>query len=359
MDPRAEERAGESWLERVFGRRRKRGASTLNLALQGGGAHGAFTWGAVERLSEVEELDYEGISGTSAGAINAVVFASGWLAGGAGGARANLATLWQRVAEAALPLRTSGVPHAALDATAQVFSPYQLNPLGINPLRELLEELVDFERLRRERSLKLLVAATNLRTGAPRIFETREMSVDVVLASACLPWLHHAIEIEGERYWDGGYVSNPPLLPLVERCRSRDLLLVRINPVERSSLPTSAGEIRNRVGEIVFDQPLERELALLEAWRRAPAGLSPMQRRLARHRLHVIDGGPPLAALDPITKVMPRAATLQQLRQLGRVAAAAWLQGRLAQRLPARPGAARPPEASLVATARARALSRA
>jgi predicted acylesterase/phospholipase RssA len=134
-------------------------------------------------------------------------------------------------------------PIAALEATAQLLSPYQLNPLDINPLRDLLEHLVDFERLRRDRSLKLFIAATTLRTGSLRIFENRELSADAVLASACLPWLHQAVEIEGEPYWDGGYVSNPPLLPLVERCRARDLLLVRINSSERSALPKSAGEI--------------------------------------------------------------------------------------------------------------------
>ena len=281
----------------------------------------------LDRLLEAERFRYEGISGTSAGAINAVVFASGWLAGGAAGARANLAELWREVAEIACPLHVSGVPVAALEVATQLLSPYQLNPLDIDPLRDLLERLVDFERLRRDRSLKLLIAATNLRTGALRIFANRELSADAVLASACLPWLHQAVEIDGEAYWDGGYVSNPPLLSLVERCRARDLLLVRINSSERSGRPKSAGEIRNRVGEIVFDQPLERELALLEAGRRALTAVSPAQRRLARHRLHVIDGGDLLSALDPITKLVPEWNTLQRLHDLGRAAAADWLEG--------------------------------
>jgi NTE family protein len=301
------------------------GTLPLNLALQGGGAHGAFTWGVLERLLQAERFRYEGISGTSAGAINAVVFASGWLADGAAGAQANLAELWRRVAELAHPLQRSGIPRAALDATAQLLSPYQLNPLGINPLRELLERLVDFERLRSERSLKLFIAATNLRTGEARIFANRDLSAEAVLASACLPWLQQAVEIDGDAYWDGGYVSNPPLLSLIERCRTQDLLLVRINPSARSTLPRSAGEIRNRVGEIVFDQPLERELALLEARRDAPLALSPAQRRLARHRLHVIDGGDQLSALDPITKLVPDRSTLARVRGLGRTAAADWL----------------------------------
>ena len=155
-----------------------------------------------------------------------------------------------------------------------------------------------------------------------------------MLASACLPSLHRAVEIDGEAYWDGGYVSNPPLLPLVERCRARDLLLVRINSRERSALPKSAGEIRNRVGEIVFDQPLERELALLKERRGLPAALGTAERRLARHRLHVIDGGEVLSRLDPSTKVVPDWDTLQRLRDLGRATAASWLEGTSASSLP-------------------------
>jgi NTE family protein len=334
---------GRSWLRRAFGRRRDPDPRRISLALQGGGAHGAFTWGVLDRLSEVDGLGFEGVSGTSAGAINAVVFASGWLAGGAEGARTNLRDLWRGVADAARPLRTSGVIPAALDATTQLLSPYQLNPFGLNPLRELLVRLVDFERLRRERSLRLFIAATNLRTGALRLFENNGLTVDAVLASACLPSLHHAIEIDGERYWDGGYVSNPPLLPLVDRCRAREILLVRINPAERCGLPTSARDIRNRIGEIVFDQPLERELELLEARCGAPAGFGPTGWRPVRHRLHVIDGRETLAALDPITKVMPDWRTLEHLRQLGHAAASAWLEPAPAPPLPeAGPGIARP-----------------
>jgi NTE family protein len=331
------------WVRRAAGPRQIRGRPKLirhtrmpqlNLALQGGGAHGAFTWGVLDRLLEAERFRYEGISGTSAGAINAVVFASGWIAGGATGAQANLAELWRGVAEIACPLHKSGVPIAAIEATAQLLSPYQLNPLDINPLRDLLERLVDFERLRRDRSIKLFIAATTLRTGSLRIFENRELSPDAVVASACLPWLHQAVEIEGEPYWDGGYVSNPPLLPLVERCRTPDLLLVRINSSERSALPKSAGEIRNRVGEIVFGQPLEHELALLEARRGALMALSPAQRRLARHRLHVIDGADMLSALDPSTKVVPDWNNLLRIHELGRAAAAEWLEGAAGPALP-------------------------
>jgi NTE family protein len=311
--------------------RRARRLPTLNLALQGGGAHGAFTWGVLDRLLEEERFAVEGISGTSAGALNAVVLASGWLAGARAGARQALETLWREVAALARfsPLRAGGLTQMAADVTAQLLSPYQLNPLDLNPLRRILEQLVDLERLRAERTLKLFVAATNLRTGRARIFRNGELSTEVVLASACLPQMHQAVTIAGEAYWDGGFVSNPPLAVLVEHCRARDLLLVQINPETVSELPRSAREIRNRMAEIVFGRPLAVELeTLAERRRRARSPLrwlSPTCRRLARHRRHVIDGGPVLAALDPASKVDPDWPRLAQLRDLGRSAAEAWL----------------------------------
>jgi NTE family protein len=311
--------------------RRARRLPTLNLALQGGGAHGAFTWGVLDRLLEEERFAVEGISGTSAGALNAVVLASGWLAGARAGARQALETLWREVAALARfsPLRAGGLTLMAADLTAQLLSPYQLNPLDLNPLRRILEQLVDLERLRAERRLKLFVAATNLRTGRARIFRNAELSTEVVLASACLPQMHQAVTIAGEAYWDGGFVSNPPLAVLVEHCRARDLLLVQINPETVSELPRSAREIRNRMAEIVFGRPLAVELeTLAERRRRARSPLrwlSPTCRRLARHRRHVIDGGPVLAALDPASKVDPDWPRLAQLRDLGRSAAEAWL----------------------------------
>jgi NTE family protein len=311
--------------------RRGRGLPPLNLALQGGGAHGAFTWGALDRLLEEDGFACEGISGTSAGALNAVVLASGLLAGGAQGAREALAALWREVAALSRfsPLRAGGLSQMAADFTAQLLSPYQLNPLGLNPLRRILAQLVDFERLRAARRLKLFIAATNLGTGQARIFEGHELCADAVLASACLPQLHQAVAIEGELYWDGGFVSNPPLIPLVERCRTRDLLLIQINPALASALPMAARDIRNRIAEIVFDRPLAAELALLSELRRRARSplrwLSPTARRLARHRRHVIDGGPVLAALDPVSKIDPDWPRLVQLRDLGRCAATAWL----------------------------------
>jgi NTE family protein len=333
--------------------RHARRLPTLNLALQGGGAHGAFTWGVLDRLLEDERFAVEGISGTSAGALNAVVLASGWLAGGAEAARQALETLWREIAAVARfsPLRAGGLSQMAADFAAQLLSPYQLNPLGLNPLRRILGQLVDLERLRAERALKLFIAATNLRTGRARIFHNRELSTEVVLASACLPQMHQAVTIEGEAYWDGGFVSNPPLAVLVEHCRARDLLLVQINPDAVSELPRSARDIRNRMAEIVFGRPLAIELeTLMERRRRARSPLrwwSPSARRLARHRRHVIDGGPVLASLDPASKIDPDWPRLVQLRDLGRNAAEAWLDDRIAEpaRVPATPRPVRPPVA--------------
>ena len=319
----------------------RRVPATLNLALQGGGAHGAFTWGVLDHLLEHGVRRIEGLSGSSAGALNAVALASGWLEGGPERARETLAALWRGIADLARlsPLRTGGLSQMAADFAAQLLSPYQLNPLGLNPLRSVLEQVVDFERLRAASELELFIATTNLLTGRGRIFRRSELSSEVVLASACLPQLNRALEIDGAAYWDGGFVSNPPLLPLVEHCRSRDLLLIRINLLESATLPRSAREIRNRLSEIVFGRPLLIELEqLADARRRARAPLGWLRRRtrrLARHRLHVIDGAPALAQLDISSKVDPDWSLLVRLHELGRGAAATWLAAPAAGRLPA------------------------
>jgi NTE family protein len=306
----------------VLIQRWRRRPVAINLALQGGGAHGAFTWGVLDRLLEDGRCAPEGISGTSAGALNAAVLASGWLEGGPDGARAALGHLWRRIADLARlrPLRA--------DFATNLLSPYHLNPFDLNPLRAIVDELVDFERLRAERTPQLFIAATNLRTGRGRVFRNGDLSCKAVLASACLPQLHQAVEIDGEAYWDGAFASNPPLLPLVQSCRARDLVLVQINPLETDRAPRTASEIRNRIGEIVFGRPLLEELARLEeAVRRAGplAWVSSAGRRLVRHRLHRIDGGALLAGLEPSTKVDPSWPLLEKLRRLGRDAADDWL----------------------------------
>jgi NTE family protein len=303
---------------------------TLGLALQGGGAHGAFTWGVLDRLLAHGRIVPEAISGTSAGACNAVVLASGLLAGGPEGARQALESFWRAVAEAGRPAqmapRELGI--FAADLATHLFSPYELDPLGWNPLRPILEGAVDFARLRAE-GLPLLVAATDVASGEARVFQRHELSVDVVLASACLPRLHHAVTIGERDYWDGGFTSNPPLLALAERCRSRRLLLVRIHPPASRRPVRSAGEIRNRVAELMFAQPLVQELARLAELqavaRRSWGWLDRRTRRLARVRLETIDGVRTLSRLPAVTRIAPDWALLQRLRDAGRAAAGRWL----------------------------------
>lgn len=314
--------AGHGWSAKL------RRSDRLNLALQGGGAHGAFTWGVLARLLEAE-IRIEGISGASAGALNAVALAAGWLRGGAAGAAQALDELWREIGRLAQlsPLRAGGLTQMAADFAAQFLSPYQLNPLGMNPLRPVLERLVDFERLRIADAPRLFIAATNVATGRARIFRNFELNVDAVLASACLPQLHPAITIDGEPYWDGGFSANPPLVALVEGCRARDLVLVQINPLLAERTPHTPREIRNRIAEIAFGRPLAEEL---ERLRQGATSLGPIawltkRRRLARHRLHTIDGSAELSRLDPRTKVDPTGPLLLELRERGWMAADSWL----------------------------------
>ena len=239
----------------------------VDFALQGGGAHGAFTWGVLDRLLEEPWLRIDGISGTSAGAMNAAVLVDGDADNGIDGARAALKNFWQRVSRAALlsPLRRTPMDvllgrwtldhspvFVAMDLMARLFSPYDLSPGGANPLRNILAETVDFDRLA-QASIKLFVTATNVRTGRGRVFRNSEITPDVLLASACLPTLFQAIEIDGESYWDGGYSGNPTITPLVRECRSKDTILVQINPVERPESPRSARDILNRLNEVSFN----------------------------------------------------------------------------------------------------------
>jgi NTE family protein len=249
----------------------------VDLALQGGGSHGAFTWGVLDRLLEEPWLRIEAISGTSAGAMNAAVLADGWTENGAAGARAALDGYWRRVSRAATlsPLQPSpydrmlgrwtldtSPAYMMMDLMTRVLSPYDLNPLGLNPLRSILAESIDFSRLARS-PIKLFVTATNVRTGRGHIFRNAEITADVLLASACLPTMFQAIEIDGESYWDGGYSGNPTITPLIRESDARDTILVQINPRERPDTPRSASEILNRLNEISFNSPLMKELRMI------------------------------------------------------------------------------------------------
>lgn len=262
-------------LRRAVARVRTGSARTkrINLALQGGGAHGAFTWGALDHILEDGRLTVEGISGASAGAINAVMLADGLVRGGPEEARKRLADFWRAASLAGglpplqravierlfsfLPLEGSPV-QAWLAALSGYLSPYDVNPLNINPLKELVERFVDFEALRNS-DLALFVSATNVHTGRLRIFPRDKISADAVMASACLPHLFHAVEIDGEPYWDGGYLANPPIFPFFSATESEDVLLIQINPLERKSVPTSSKDIMSRINEITFNSSLMSE----------------------------------------------------------------------------------------------------
>jgi len=256
---------------------RPRNSLPIDLALQGGGSHGAFTWGVLDRLLEEPWLQIVGISGTSAGAMNAAVLAAGWTEGGRQGARAALDEYWKRVSRAAAfsPLQRTPFDRLmgrwtldwnpafiAMDLTTRIFSPYDLNPYGFNPLRDILAESIDFPRLARS-PIKLFITATNVRTGRGRIFRNSEITPEVLLASACLPTMFQAIQIDGEPYWDGGFAGNPTITPLVRETEAHDSVLVQINPRERPGTPRSAPEILNRLNEISFNSPLMKELRMI------------------------------------------------------------------------------------------------
>jgi NTE family protein len=249
----------------------------IDLALQGGGSHGAFTWGVLDRLLEEPWLRIAAISGTSAGAMNAAVLADGWTEGGAKGARTALEKYWQHVSRAAAfsPLQRSPIDrlmgrwtldtspvYVAMDLMSRVLSPYDLNPLGLNPLRSIIAENIDFNRIVRS-PIKLFITATSVRTGRGRIFRNAEITADVLLASACLPTMFRAVEIDGEAYWDGGYAGNPTITPLIRESDAHDTILVQINPRERPDTPRSAGDILNRLNEISFNSPLMKELRMI------------------------------------------------------------------------------------------------
>jgi NTE family protein len=267
--------------------KRNPNARLIDLALQGGGSHGAFTWGVLDRLLEEPDLKIDAISGTSAGAMNAAVLADGWTEGGAEGARAALDAYWDRVARAAAlsPLQRTPIDRMlgrwtldhspvfiTLDLISRLFSPYDLNPRGRNPLTAILDESIDFERLAQS-PIKLFVTATNVHTGRGRIFRNAELTPEVLLASACLPTMFQAIEIDGEPYWDGGYSGNPTITPLVRESDAQDTILVQINPSVRAATPRSAAEILNRLNEVSFNATLMKELRMIALMRKvADAG---------------------------------------------------------------------------------------
>jgi len=313
----------------------------VDLALQGGGSHGAFTWGVLDRLLEEDSIEIAGVSGTSAGAMNAIVLAFG-LQQGRAEARAALEQFWKAVSIGATfspfqrtpfdimlgrwSLNMSPAYHF-FDQLSRSFSPYELNPLGINPLRSILSDLIDFEVIRNSASPKLFIAATNVHTGQVRVFRNAEMTCEMILASACLPFIYQAVEIEGEAFWDGGYMGNPVLYPLIVETDVNDLLIVQINPFYREDIPRTARDILDRLNEITFNSSLIKELRFLSAARVIldQEDMEMMEVR-DRLRLHMIEVSAEMKQLDASSKLIAEWAFLTYLRDLGRASAEAWLQ---------------------------------
>jgi NTE family protein len=313
---------------------------TVNLALQGGGAHGAFAWGVLDALLEDGRLGIEGISATSAGAMNATVLAYGLSQGGNDGARRALADFWRRIAQAAAasPLQPSLLDRLTqnhgldwspafqtLDWLVRVFSPYQFNPMNYNPLRYILEQSVDFERLRAGSDIKLFLSATNVRSGKVRIFKTDEVTPDAVLASACLPFIFQAVEIDGEAYWDGGYMGNPAIYPLIYDCQSSDVIVVHINPLARPDVPRTATEILNRVNEISFNSSLMREMRAIAFVTRLIDEGQVKPGTMKRMLIHSIAADDFMQGLGVNSKLNADWEFLSHLRDVGRAEAKAWL----------------------------------
>ncbi|MCS6891019.1 MAG: patatin-like phospholipase family protein [Rhodovarius sp.] len=322
---------------------RSRAPRRVNLALQGGGTHGAFTWGVLDRLLEEEWLCFDGISGTSAGAINGAVVALGLLEGGREGARAALDRFWRDLGTrfALSPLQSTPLEKAlwgwdmtyslawrAFDTLTRVASPYQFNPFPIefNPLRRALESSLDLKRLREDPAgIRLFVSATNVRTGKPRVFRREEITVDALLASACLPNIFRAVEIDGEAYWDGGYLGNPALWPLYHERLAPDIILVQLNPLYRPELPTSVSDIMNRLNEISFNASLMSEIRAIDFVQRLLDAGRLEQPRYRRIFLHLIEDEARMRAFKLSTKFNGDWHFLTTLRDYGREAAERFL----------------------------------
>jgi NTE family protein len=314
---------------------------TVNLALQGGGAHGAFAWGVLDRLIEDGRLAFEGISATSAGAMNAAVLAWGWTQGGPDGARRALADFWRAVSDAGMrysPYRglswasrlgVHSIDHSPgwffMDMWTRLLSPYQLNPGNFNPLREVLEAHVDFAALRKDSAIKLFLAATNVETCKVRIFESADITADAVLASACLPFLFQAVEIDGQFYWDGGYLGNPAIYPLIYNCDSRDVVILHLNPIVRRGGPQTAAPNQKPLYEVSFNSSLMREM-------RAVAFVSSLieQGKLSAKEfklmlIHSIRADEEMVQHGVSSKLNPDWGFLTHLRDKGREHAQQWL----------------------------------
>jgi NTE family protein len=308
----------------------------INLALQGGGAHGAFTWGVLDRLLEDEQLHINWISATSAGAVNAVALAAGLSEGGRSTARRKLRHVWEAVHRAGVPdlLRLNpflyGLTSSShLAKVASLWSPYEFNPLGFDPLRRLLSETLDFDRLRADSPVELLIAATEVASGRAKIFRRDEITLEAVLASSCLPTMHHAVQIDGVAYWDGGFSANPDIKTLAMESTTGDTLIVQLNPLVRHDLPKGVREISMHANRLTFNAPLLRDVELIESVRECSkswfGGARGRLGRLATHRFHLIEAGRYTSALSLDSTMKPDWRLLNYLHNAGRDEAEKWL----------------------------------
>lgn len=324
-------------LKAPLGRRQPK--RLISLALQGGGSFGAFTWGVLDRLLQQDDIAIDVVSGASAGAVNAVLLADGLAEGGPAAARQRLERFWRRISTAApltrLGYATAGSAAIALELSTPVLSPYHFNPLGLNPLRGILAEEVDFARLRRASPIRLLIGATRVKDGGLRLFGNEEITLDAVLASACLPHLQHAVEIEGEWYWDGGFSANPPLHQLVLESAADDVLLVQITPQEHNGVPHLPQDITRRVNQITFNGPLQREIEALADFTAASGQeryfRSRLGRKLRRLRLHRIAAEDVIEGLQQASMLALDLPFLTRLKAGGQTAAEEFL-SRLSRR---------------------------
>lgn len=315
-------------------------AKKINLALQGGGAHGAYTWGVLDRLLEEKSVHIEGISGTSAGAMNAAMFVNGFMHGGREGAKTCLETFWKRISEAAAfsPLHKSPVERMLtgwnmdlspayhwLDLMSRIFSPYEINPLNINPMRAIVEDMLDTKALSTYKDIKLFVTATHVASGQARVFKSSEINPDVLVASACIPFMFQAVEVKGEHYWDGGYMGNPSIWPLIYNCQSEDVVLVQINPIHDNDLPRTAGEIINRLNEISFNSSLIAEMRAIDFVSRLLDQKKLDPKHYKKMRVHLIYSADDMHHLNASSKMNADWDFFLFLKKIGRECADNWL----------------------------------
>jgi NTE family protein len=305
----------------------------INLALQGGGSHGAFTWGVLDRLLEEDGLAFDGITGTSAGAVNAVVLADGLAAGGRQGAREALRAYWRKVSALSSRSLMSTPINRAMDfplvhplgvAFLTYFaSPYQLNPFNYNPLKEMLREAINFERVRRQTAVKLFLCATNVETAKIKIFPGKNLAIEHLLASTCLPLLMQAVEVDGEYYWDGSYAGNPAIFPLVYDCAARDILMIHVTPAERPGVPTTSPAIMNRMQEISFNTALIREMRTIDRFNRLiDDGRLESGKRIL---VHFIEAEDLIKSISWWSRLSADWDFLMRLHDIGRARASEWL----------------------------------